>query len=127
VQTERVGALLGGAIRIIEGRGFDASGNTVFNALGVLSFDPASRNYSMASWAMGRSGTFKLTPTSEGFVWEIPAGPMTVRYTATVRNGEWHEVGERIAAGQEPVRFFEMTLRRIGDTDWPAAGAVPLQ
>jgi hypothetical protein len=35
-----------------------------------------------------------------------------------------HEIGERIVPGGEPVRFFEMTLKRIGDTDWPAAGAV---
>jgi len=25
----------------------------------------------------------------------------------------------------EPVRFFEMTLTRVGDTTWPAEGAVP--
>ena len=30
-----------------------------------------------------------------------------------------------IAAGQPPVRFFETKLARIGDSDWPAAGAVP--
>ena len=29
--------------------------------------------------------------------------------------------------GKEPDRFFEMTLKRIGDADWPAAGAVAAQ
>ena len=44
---------------------------------------------------------------------------------ATVRDGVWHETGDRVVAGQPPVRIFEMTLRRIGDSQWPAAGAIP--
>ena len=47
-----------------------------------------------------------------------------MRYTAVVRNGAWREVGDRIVAGKEPSRFFEMNLKRVGDTNWPAAGAV---
>lgn len=43
---------------------------------------------------------------------------------ATIKDGAWREVGERIFPGKEPVRFFEMNLKRIGDTSWPAAGAV---
>ena len=50
---------------------------------------------------------------------------MTIRYTAVIRDGVLTEVGDRIALGKEPVRFFEMTLRRISDTDWPAANAIP--
>ena len=26
--------------------------------------------------------------------------------------------------GKEPVRFFEMNLKRVGDTTWPAGGAI---
>ena len=26
-----------------------------------------------------------------------------------------------------PVRFFEMKLTRVGDSDWPAAGTIPLK
>ena len=33
-------------------------------------------------------------------------------------------VGERLVPGQEPQRIFEMDLKRVGDTDWPAAGPV---
>ena len=29
--------------------------------------------------------------------------------------------------GKEPVRFMELNLERIGDTDWPAGGAVPMK
>jgi hypothetical protein len=78
----------------------------------------------MHSYAQGNVGDFALTPTADGFSWDIPAGPMTIRYTAVVRDGAWREVGDRIMPGKEPVRYFEMNLRRVGDTDWPAAGAV---
>ena len=49
---------------------------------------------------------------------------MTIRYTAVVKDGVWREVGDRIAPDKEPVRFFEMTLKRVGHTDWPAGGAI---
>ena len=48
-----------------------------------------------------------------------------MRYDAVAKNSEWHETGDRIEPGKPPVRFFfEMTLKRVGDSDWPAAGAV---
>ena len=125
-QTERIGPFLDGTVKVIEGRGYDASSGAVtFNAFGVISFDPATRAYAFHSYAQGRSGDFVLTPTADGYVWEIPAGPMTIRYTAVIKDGAWREVGDRIMPGREPVRFFEMNLRRVGDSDWPAAGAVP--
>jgi len=34
------------------------------------------------------------------------------------------EVGDRLLPGREPSRFFEMNLQRVGDTDWPAGGAI---
>ena len=124
-QTERIGPFLDGALKVIEGRGYAADGSVSFNAFGIVSFDAAKEAYSMRSYAMGRAGDFALTPTADGYVWEIPMGPITVRYTATIKNGEWHEVGDRVAKGQEPVRFFEMTLKRVGDTDWPTGTPIP--
>jgi hypothetical protein len=49
---------------------------------------------------------------------------MTIHYTAVIKDGAWSEVGDRIVSGKDPVRFFEMNLKRVGDTDWPAAGAI---
>ncbi len=123
-QTERIGPFLDGSVRVIEGRGYDENGKVTFNAFAIVSFNPANRVYTMHSHAQGRVGDFVLTPSADGFVWEIPAGPMTIRYTATVKDATWHEVGDRIVPGKDPVRFFEMTLKRIGDTDWPMAGTV---
>lgn len=123
-QTERIGPLLGGSIRVIEGRGYDDAGAVRFNAFGIVSFDPATRSYSLHSHAQGHVGDFAFVPTGDGYRWEIPLGPATIRYIATVKDGELYEVGERIVAGRAPLRIFEMRLKRIGDVDWPAAGAV---
>lgn len=123
-QTERIGPFLDGSVKVMEGRGYDPGGKVTFNALGIVSFDPDTHAYSMHSYALGRSGDFAFRRTDDGFVWEIPAGPMTMRYTATVKDGKWHEIGDRIAAGKDPVRFFEMNLVRIGDSEWPGAGTV---
>lgn len=123
-QTERIGPFLDGAVKVIEGRGYDADGKLSFNSLGIVSFNPATRAYSMRSHALGLAGDFVLRPTPDGYVWEIPAGGATIRYTATIRDNVLHEIGERIVPGSEPAKFFEMTLKRIGDTDWPVAGAV---
>jgi len=125
IQTERIGPFLGGAVKVIEGRGYDAQGEVSFNALGIVSYNPQDRSYTMRSYALGHSGDFPVTLTGDGFTWEIPAGSMTIRYTAVVKDGKWKEVGHRIVPGQEPVQFFEMNLERVGDTDWPGAGAIP--
>ncbi len=124
-QTERIGPFLDGTVKVIEGRGYNADGTVGFNAFGTISYDPAAKAYTFHAHAMGQVGDFKLTPTADGYVWEIPAGPSTIRYTAVIKNGKWREVGDNIAAGKEPARFFEMNLVRIGDTSWPAAGAIP--
>ncbi len=123
-QTERIGPFLGGTIKVIEGRGYDAGGAVTFNAFGVISYDPAAKTYSLHSWAMGQEGDFRLTPAADGYVWEIQAGPMTIRYTAVVKDHKWRETGDRIVPGKEPVRFFEMNLERVGDSAWPGEGAI---
>jgi hypothetical protein len=122
-QTERIGPFLDRTLMVMEGKGFRADGSAGFHAFGILSFDPRTSEYGLRSYALGYSGTFKLAPTGTGYVWEVPAGPMTIRYTATLHDGTWTEVGDRIAEGRPPQRFFEMNLKRVGDTAWPEEGA----
>ena len=111
-------------LKVIEGRGYDPDGKVTFNAFGTISYDPAKRAYTLHSYAQGYAGDFALKPTSDGYVWEIPGGQMTIRYTCVVKDGAWREVGDRIMPGKEPVRFFEMNLKRVGDTTWPAGAAI---
>ena len=123
-QTERIGPFLDGSVKVIEGRGSDPDGTVSFNAFGTISCDPISRVYTLHSYAMGYVGDFPLKLTADGYTWEIPAGPMTIRYTAVIKDSSWREVGDRIMPQKEPVRIFEMNLKRVGDTTWPAAGAI---
>ncbi len=124
-QTERIGPMLDGSIKVIEGKGYEADGRSGFNAFATISFDVNAKAYRFHSHAQGMAGDFVITPTADGYVWEIPAGPqMTIRYTAVVKGNNFYEVGDRIVAGQPAARFFEMRLERIGDTRWPAGDAV---
>jgi hypothetical protein len=127
VQTERIGPMLGGALKVIEGRGYNADGSLGFNAFAVISFDANKNAYNMRSYAMGNEGDFEFTPTATGYVWKIPAGPMTIRYTATVKDSTFNEVGDRIMPDGKSIRFFEMNLKRVSDTTWPSGQAVPMK
>ena len=127
-QTERAGPMLDGTLKVVEGRGYLPDGTLGFNAFGVIAYDVRSKKYAMRSWAMGQSGEFAITPTADGYVWERPAGPgATIRYTATVKGDTFSEFGELIAEGRPPTRIFEMNLKRVGDTAWPAGDAVPMR
>lgn len=116
--------MLDGSVRLIEGRGYEADGSLAFNAFAILSFDPDQKALSMRSYAMGRSGDFPVKLTTSGFQWELSAGPATIRYSVTIEGESWREIGERIVPGQPPRKILEMTLTRLGDCAWPAAGAV---
>jgi hypothetical protein len=124
-QTERIGPFLGGTVKMIEGRGYREDGSVGFNAFGIVSYDAAKRAYTLRSYAHGRNGDFAFRPRPGGYEWEIPTPGALIRYSATIADGVLHEVGDRIVAGQPPMRFFEMKLRRLGDTDWPVAQPVP--
>lgn len=126
-QTERIGPFLDGSVKVIEGRAYNADGTVGFNALGIISYQPDKQTYTLHSYALGYSGDFVLAVKPDGYVWEVPAGPMIIRYTATIANGNWREVGDRIMPGQPPVRVFEMNLKRVGDTKWPGDGAISPQ
>ncbi len=123
--TERVGPMLDSTLLVIEGLSYDDAGKRGFNAFAVISWNSFKQAYSFHSYAQGFQGDFAFTPSDTGYVWEMPAGPMTIRYTATVRDGKWREVGDRVMPGKEPVRFIELDLQRVGPSSWPAGGAVP--
>lgn len=124
-QTERVGPFLDGAVKVVEGRGYDPDGSVSFNAFAVISYDPQKKTYSMRSYTGGRSGDIPLEVRPDGFSWQIKAGPGAIRYNAVVKDGTWVEIGEFLMEGQPPRKMLEMNLKRVGDSSWPAGGAVP--
>ncbi|MEA3040119.1 MAG: hypothetical protein QOE79_2632 [Sphingomonadales bacterium] len=128
VHTERVGLMLAGTVRMIEGRSYLPNGTIPFVALGIISFNPGNGSYRMRSYAQGMAGDFAMTVNPDGYAWEVPAGPgAVIRYRATVANGAWKEVGFRVAGSDPPVQIFEMNLKRIGDTRFPVGEPVPMR
>jgi hypothetical protein len=124
VQAERVGLMLDGTVRVLEGRGYEKDGKLSFNAFAVISYDPDTKAYTMRSYAGGWAGDYQIVPNPTGFTWEIQAGPdMKIAYEAIVKDGVWTETGVRIPKGGAPVKFIEFSVTRLGDTAWPAAGA----
>jgi hypothetical protein len=125
-QTERVGPMLDGTVKVIEGKGYEADGRVSFNAFAVISYNPDTKTYAMRSYTAGRQGDYAIVPTPTGFTWEIPAGPnMTIHYEATVKDGSWTEVGTRVMkSGGDPVKFIEFTVKRFADATWPLQGSV---
>jgi hypothetical protein len=124
VQAERVGNMLDGTIKVVEGRGFEDETMT-FNAFATITYDPDKQTYSMRTNTWGYQSDVPLEATEDGFIWTLQAGPNgLVRYTAVIKDGTWVESGEFVPTGGKGMKFMEMTLRRLGDSKWPAAGAL---
>lgn len=122
--TERIGPMIGGSIKVIEGRTTEADGEVTFNAFAVVSWDDATDRYTMRSWANGMAADFPLEATADGFKWSAPSGGGRMDYVTTHRDGEWVETGDFVMPDGEPMRVIELRLRRRGDTGWPAADPV---
>ena len=123
--TERIGPMLGGSIKVIEGRSAgDPDGAPAFNAFAIVSWDDASDRYVMRSYANGQVGDFPLEATTDGFSWTTPTRGGEIRYVTTFRDSEWIETGHFVMPGRDPMKVIELRLRRRGDTDWPAGDPV---
>ena len=125
-QTERVGPFLGGSVKVVEGRGYDPkTGGTEFNAIGVIHYDPDLKAYTLNAVANGQRGTFPIVLKDNGFDWFIERGPVKIRYETRRKGAQWHETGFMALGDRPETKFFEMTLDRIGASDWPATTPVP--
>ena len=124
VQTERIGTIAGGTMRVIEGRGYDADGTLQFNAAGIVTYDAAAGEYVMTSTARGMTARPWFKPTANGFEWGIETGQVSISYVARHDDGEWVEEGFMAFPNQPKRQFMTMRLRRVGDTDWPGAGVI---
>jgi len=115
--SETVQLKLKGVALLVEGdftaRLGDRQEAPVHTTLGVIFFDAKSGKYRFNSWlATGMAGERNLTLTSDGWQWEMQAGPMRIRYTASFAADTWLEIGERSSDGTTWQKFFEMTLKK---------------
>lgn len=125
IQTERIGPMLDGDVLVIEGRGYKADGGLDFNALAIISYDTPKDTYQFRSYANGYAGTYEFRVTDTGYSWEMPADPgASIRHDIQIKDSTWLESSYYIKEGAEPVKFLELKLERVGDTEWPAAGFI---
>jgi hypothetical protein len=112
-QTEDVRYMLDGTILLIEGVGRNPqSGAKLFNALGIVSYDEASKSYRIRAYTEGRQIDAPFEVSEKGFKWSIASGGYRVDYAMLLNeNGEWHETGD-VTAGERTFRTVDMTLRR---------------
>lgn len=122
--TERIGPMLGGAIKVVEGHSYTEAGETAFNAFAVISWDEEAGAYMMRSYAGGHASDFPLTADATGFRWSVQTESGPIDYVTVHTPGEWVETGDMQIEGREPLRVITMRLKRVGDSAWPAAGAV---
>lgn len=122
--TERIGTLLGGSIRVVEGHSYAEDGSTLFNAFAVISWDDQGDRFVMRSYANGQSNDYPLEADADGFRWTVTTARGQIRYDMKLVDGQWIETGDYVMEGRPPFRVIEMKLDRIGDSAWPAAGPV---
>ena len=114
--TETVELKLGGAVMLIEGvgRSKNDEARTGHHALAVIAFDPAEGKLVFSSFVGGRPRqdlALEVGPDSVVRGFTLPTGGM-VRYTITVQDKVWQEVGEYSTDGNIWHTFLEMRLTR---------------
>lgn len=93
----------------------DGAERVVHDAFAMIWAAPEG-GYRIRSVVMqGYSGETSIEVSENGFTWGVDAGSAgETRYTATVADDVWHEVGERRASTDAAWEvFLEMTLERV--------------
>jgi hypothetical protein len=125
VQTERVGTMLDGTVRMIEAKGYESDGRLSFDVLRIISYEPETKTYAMRSYQSGRTRDHELSLTDNGFAWESESGNgAMVRYEASVKNGAWTETATRMPSRGEPETYVEVKMKRLRSSGWPQAGGM---
>jgi hypothetical protein len=112
-QTEEVVYKLDGLVMLIEGTGRDESGQVVFNALAIVSFDPRTKEYRIRAYRDGNSLDTELKLAQAGFEWGFNTGGVAVRNVMSVDEaGRWIETTEAKLGDGREFRMVEMKLTR---------------
>jgi hypothetical protein len=118
---ENIQFKLDDTILLVEGLGKskDASGkeSVSHNALGILTFDVASKQYKFKSYlANGRSTDAWFNVTGENqYQWGFDSPQGKIKYSITIDpvKKTWNEFGEFSADGTNWSKFFEMNLTKV--------------
>lgn len=118
--TEKIQYKLDSTVIMAEGKGVitleDGTQQTVHDAIGIVSYNSFTKQYQMNSFiskGMSTQAKFEIQDANN-MVWWIEAGPSTIRYSLTIKDDIWKEIGERSMDGENWQQFFEMELKKIG-------------
>lgn len=112
-QTEEIRYKLDGTVLLIEGTGRDAAGKVVFNALGAVSFEPATGTYKIRAWNSGNFVETELKLQDKGFDWGFKSGPVTMSNRMMIdEQGRWSETSEAVMGNGMKVHSVRMLLSR---------------
>jgi hypothetical protein len=115
-QSEEAQYKLDGLILVIEGVGRTKSdGQSVLQALGVLSFDDETATYRIRAFNDGRflESEVKLLDQEKVMSWGFALGPVTTKSVLRINeSGEWTELAEIKIGSEPPKKLLELTVRR---------------
>ena len=127
-QTERIGPFLDGSVKVLEGRGYDSEGKVSFNAF---------RNYFVRSADAKVHASFVCAGKSQAiFRSRLTRDRLRLGDCRRTDDNSLHRDRQRRSversrrlhvSGKDPQRFFEMNLKRVSDTKWPADGSSPAE
>ena len=114
---EKIELKLDGTILVVEGIG-KSDGVVVHNALGIVSYDPASSQYKFKTYIKeGRSTDAWFNITGENkYQWGFDTPGGKIRYSINLDPNQktWNEIGEFSRDGGATYsKFFEMNLKKV--------------
>ncbi len=117
-QREHIESDMNGLLLVIHGNGYatpDRAGTAIFNAFGVISYDDTRQIYEFRVYNDGRAATATARFLDDGRLqWTMDFSPVIIRYTITLTDNHWNEVGEMSRdSGATWARTIEMNLDRV--------------
>jgi hypothetical protein len=97
-QSEHIESAMNGLLIVVRGTGHataERSGTPIFNAFGVISYDDARDLYEFRVYNDGRAATATARFLDDGRLqWTMDFSPVIIRYTITLTETSWREIGE---------------------------------
>jgi hypothetical protein len=116
-QSEVAQFKIGGLVLVIEGIGrTKADGSLTVQALGLITFDDASRTYRMRAYNDGRwlETEIKLLDEGKAITWGFSLGDIRTHSVLRINDkGEWTELAEITFGANPPQQLLELTVRRV--------------
>tara|TARA_R100001015_G_C4631324_1_gene193746 strand:- start:2011 stop:2532 length:522 start_codon:yes stop_codon:yes gene_type:complete len=101
-------------IIMVEGKGMSGE-RIVHDARAIISPSDSANHFEFYSFlAGGRKGKFTMIKSENEINWYIDVPNGEIKYTITLKDDEYHEIGQ-FGSGGQWYPFMEMNLKRIGD------------